>query len=478
MKHAHYAATLFAVFCGIGLARTALRQEPPVEQRHAPPVPVETIQFADQLSKAFRAAAARIEPSVVHITAATDRQVVRRDIFGRPYQDRERRTGLGTGVVVRSDGFILTNNHVVQGFEKLTVRLMDGREFDAQIVGADPPTDLAVLKISARGLIAAEFGDSDSLYVGEWVIAVGSPFGFSSTVTAGIVSALGRTGLSRGDQDRYEDFIQTDAAINPGNSGGPMVDLHGRIVGINTAIFSRTGTNAGIGFAIPGGMARSVLDSIIDTGRVVRGWLGVDMADLAPDDLRRLGLTESGGVLVAAVVSGGPAAGAGLRPNDIITHAAGRPVRDANRLRNAIAMTRPGQDLALRVVRGTRTLDLTARIIDQATGLATATGGTALPDLGLVVQTVTPALLRRLGYSDVESVQGAIVDRVLSASPADSADLRPGDVIVGIRINDREFRVESAEALARIAKEAQVAATGARLLVRRGRLQGYVDLQP
>ncbi len=489
MQRLKIPALACALVCAAGLAATTVLsghestlEQPastqPTPSMPAPPLAEENIVFANQLSQAFRAAAARIEPSVVHITGATDRPVVRRDIFGRTFQDRERRAGLGTGVIVREDGFILTNNHVVEEFDQLLVRLMDGREFRAERIGIDPPTDLAVLKIEAEGLTAAQFGNSDALAVGEWVIAVGSPFGLSSTVTAGIVSALGRTGLSRGDQDRYEDFIQTDAAINPGNSGGPMVDLQGRVVGINTAIFTRTGSNAGIGFAIPADIARNVLDAIIDDGRVVRGWLGVEMTDLSPEDLRRRSLTETGGVLIGTVVAGSPAADAGLAEDDVITHAAGKPVRDANRLRNVISLTRPGQELDLIVRRGTRQVSLSAKIVDQASGWAAASGGKALPDLGLVVMDATPTLLRELGYRNLDETRAVVVSRVLAATPAEAAELRPGDLIVGLRIGDRDIRVEDADGFVRVATEREIASRGARLLVRRGNMQGFLDIQP
>ncbi|MFG0327149.1 MAG: trypsin-like peptidase domain-containing protein [Phycisphaerales bacterium JB037] len=403
---------------------------------------------ARDLSLAFNAAAETIEPSVVHITARTDRPVVRRDIFGRAVRDRVQRSGLGSGVIVSGDGFVVTNNHVVAGFDTLTVRLMDGREFEAEVIGSDRATDLAVLHIEASGLTPARFADSDRLLTGEWVLAVGSPFGFASTVTSGIVSAKGRTGLGQDDADRFEDFIQTDAAINPGNSGGPLVDLEGRVVGINTAIFSRSGGSNGIGFAIPSNMVRTVLDAIRAQGRVVRGWLGVEMRDLTPAGIQRYGLEQTGGVYVGRIVEQSPAYEAGLLVGDIITRVDGKPVRDANRLRQMIALAGPGQALPLEVVRNDETIRVTAALTDAASGIAASIGGTGSRELGVIVEALDAQWLERLGYRADAPVEGVVVLQVLTDSPAATAGIEPGDVLVSIdgrSVVDEDSFLQAAE---------------------------------
>jgi len=426
---------------------------------------------ARSLSEAFSDAAESIGPSVVHITAETDRAVIRRDLFGRRFRDRERRSGLGTGVVASEQGHILTNNHVVDGFETLTVRLMDGREYEARVVGQDEGTDLAVLRIDASDLEPARFADSDELGVGTWVIAVGSPFGFARTVTAGIVSAKGRTGLSRGDADRYEDFIQTDAAINPGNSGGPLVDLEGRVVGINTAIFSRSGGSQGIGFSIPSNMARSVLESILEHGRVVRGWLGVQMRDLTPTGIERYGVRRTGGVYLAEVVASGPASSAGLREGDVVTRLDGKPVRDANRLRTLIGLAGPDAEVELEVVREGERRRVRVELTDAATGLARTIGGTASRELGLVVRPVTPEQLARLGYRADAEVEGVVVWRVTGDSPAYRAQIQPGDIIVSIG----GIETRDAESFERAAARADVESGVEVRLIRDG-YRGFVRL--
>ncbi|MCC6285111.1 MAG: trypsin-like peptidase domain-containing protein [Phycisphaerales bacterium] len=434
--------------------------------------PPTEVQFARSLSAAFRRVAEDIEPSVVHITGRADQSVLRRDLLGRRFRDTVQRTGLGTGVVVSCDGYILTNNHVIEEFTsgELTVRLMDGREFRGALVGRDPGTDLAVLKIDASDLKPATFGDSDALGVGDWVLAVGSPFGFSSSVTAGIVSARGRTNLSRGDDDRYEDFIQTDAAINPGNSGGPLVDLEGRVVGVNSAIFTRGGGSDGIGFAIPSNIARSVLESIIQNGRVVRGWLGVEMADLTGEAVVARGLSETGGVLIQTVVPESPADEAGLQSGDIVERVDGRPVRDSNRLRNLIALGKPGSVLRLDVMREERTRTIDVTLVDVNTGYGRIYGGVALPRVGLIVEPATAEALRNLGAESAG--EGVLVKKVLPNSIAEEAGFETGDVIVGL---DGRLVTGPDDFVAMI-DEADLT-EGVRARVVRGEIRGYLDLR-
>ena len=267
------------------------------------------------------------------------------------------RTGLGSGVIVAPEGYLLTNHHVVAGASAIEVQLADGRRVTADLVGSDPETDLAVLKLAVEGLPAVTLGDAAALQVGDVVLAIGNPFGVGQTVTAGIVSALGRTRLGL---STYENFIQTDAAINPGNSGGALVDAQGRLVGINTAIFTRQdgGGSLGIGFAIPVDTARSVLEALLRDGVVQRGWLGVEPQNLNPEIVEAFNLPVTQGALVAGVLRDGPAAKAGLKPGDVITQVAGREVADATRLLDAVAALKPGEPAALTVQRGPRSMTL------------------------------------------------------------------------------------------------------------------------
>ena len=384
----------------------------------------QAMDLARGLSAAFRRAARTIEPSVVHITAVRN---VRRNMMVR------RGGGLGSGVVATEDGFILTNSHVVEDATALRVRLSDGREYAAELVGRDATTDLAVLRIEASGLTPARFTDSDRVEVGDWVLAAGSPFGFDQSVTAGIVSAKGRRGLARNDTDRFEDFIQTDAAVNPGNSGGPLVDLEGRVVGINTAIFSRSGGSIGIGFAIPANMARAVFEDLADDGRIQRAWLGVSMRDLTPEGVSTYGVADTGGVYVDRVVEQSPAFEAEIQPGDVIVRVDGRPVRDSQRLRALIALSRPGATFDLEVVRDGRRFTTEALLTDQASGLANSLadlGGASSRELGLVVIQATASTLRRVGQPTW--LEGVVVADVLAGSAAEDAGLQVGDVIVSL----------------------------------------------
>jgi serine protease Do len=390
------------------------------------------LAYARALSDAFQHAAEVIGPSVVHITQI-NRVLVRRSFFD-PGEARFQPTGLGSGVIITPDGYILTNNHVIAEAERLTVKLSDQRELPARVVGADPAADLAVLKIDAVGLPAATFADSDELHVGEWVLAVGSPFGFDNTVTAGIVSAKGRVGLAAQTDERYEEFIQTDAAINPGNSGGPLVTLEGRVVGINNQIATRSGGSVGLGFAIPSTIAQPVAEALMKNGRVERGWLGIMMNDLTPDAAKVAGLTSTQGVVVGGVVPGGPGERAGIKAGDIVTRFNGRPVGSSNRLKNAIAFTPPGSRAEIEVVRSGRLNRITVTLTDKTTGEAAAAGGKAYRDLGLAVRSLTADLARSLSYPG--DIVGVVVTQVDPGGPADQAQLRAQDVIVGVNGQD------------------------------------------
>ncbi len=379
----------------------------------------EDLKFAKSLSRAFNHAATTIRPSVVHITEFS--KVYQRQGFWGPVEEVVRPTGAGSGVIVSADGYILTNNHVIDGAERVKVKLADEREFDGRVIGTDPATDLGVVKIEASNLSPATFGDSDDLDVGEWVLAVGSPFGeFDNTVTAGIVSATGRTGLAAQSDDKFEDFIQTDAAINPGNSGGPLVNLEGLVVGINSQIASRTGGSVGIGFSIPSSISRSVMDMLIKSGRVERGAIGINNMAVAPK-----GSGKFSGVMVGFILPGSPAEKAGLKNGDIVTRFNGRPVDTVNRLRNAIAFTPPGTVADLEVASESKARALKVTIGDRTDFVS---GSQALKKFGFSVDTLDPQVARQLG------TRGVIVKQVEPLGPAAQVKtpLIATDIIVNV----------------------------------------------
>jgi serine protease Do len=396
----------------------------------------------NDLSDAFQHVAETLRPSVVSISSTTvvevpDREIpdeLRRFFGDEGFWDRFeapegglRQRGLGSGLIVSSDGYIVTNNHVVRGADEVTVILGDDRDFRANLVGADPKTDLALLKIEATGLTPASWGDSESTRVGEWVLAIGSPFGLDQTVTAGIISAKGRARVGLAD---YEDFLQTDAAINPGNSGGPLVNMKGEVVGINTAIASRTGGSMGVGFAIPSKMARSVMDALRTKGRVVRGYLGALIQDLDEDLAESFGFSGTDGVLVGDVVADGPAVAAGLQPGDIITRLGSQAVKSANELRNAVAAIAPGTGIELSIFRDGRTETISVKIGELPSDPSVAMEREeSSVQLGMTVRPLTPELSAQLEF---DGTDGVVVTKVEAGSAADRGGIRPGDIIVAI----------------------------------------------
>lgn len=317
----------------------------------------------------FAPAAQKVIPAVVNVfTQQKVRNTINpalqdpifRYFFGDRLDPRPRQaSNLGSGVIVSPNGYILTNQHVVEAAEEIQVALSDGKTLPARVVGADPETDLAVLKIDAANLPAITFAEPNSLKVGDWVLAVGNPFGVGQTVTAGIVSALGRTHLGI---NTFENFIQTDAAINPGNSGGALVDAHGNLVGVNSAIYSRTGGSQGIGFAIPVSIARQVMEQIIKSGSVTRGWVGIEVQDLTPELAESFNLAATEGALIAGVLKGGPADTGGVHPGDILLAVNGSKVMDSSSLLNLIAELRPGETAQLTVARKQQVLKLSIRV--------------------------------------------------------------------------------------------------------------------
>ncbi len=322
---------------------------------------ISTNSFADAAKQAI--------PAVVNIF--TKKQVrgsrsplmddpVFRHFFGDRYDPRPQQvSNLGSGVIVSPNGYILTNHHVVDGADEIQVALSDGRTLPAKVVGSDPETDLAVLKIDANKLPAITFAQADSLRVGDWVLAVGNPFGVGQTVTLGIVSALGRSHLGI---NTFENFIQTDAAINPGNSGGALVDAAGNLVGVNSAIYSRTGGSQGIGFAIPVSLARQVMEQIIREGVVTRGWVGIEVQDLSPELVESFGLKNNEGVLIAGVLKGGPADRSGVKPGDVLLQVNNKPVSDSSSLLNLIAVLKPGETARLSLARKNQPVEFNVQV--------------------------------------------------------------------------------------------------------------------
>ena len=335
----------------------------------------------------------------------------------------------GSGFIIKPDGYIITNNHVIAGADndKITVKLEDGREFKAKVIGADKRSDVALIKIAADHLPVLPMGDSDKLEVGEWVIAIGNPFGLSHTITAGIVSAKGRNSVGIND---YENLIQTDAAINPGNSGGPLVNLEGKVVGMNTAIFSKSGGYMGIGFAIPINMVRSIEQQLQKTGFVIRGYLGVLIQPLTPELARSFGLPKDSGVLVGQVTDGSAAAKAGLKRGDVVVKFAGKSVHNVGAFRNCVALVTPGTTTDITVIRDGKKKNFNITVGTLPGGKMTADAlGLSLDKLGFAVRNINPETARKYGLTETK---GVMVTRVRSGSVAAMAGMKTGTLILEV----------------------------------------------
>lgn len=411
----------------------------------------------DRSSKAFVNVVKKAKPAVVHIKV--EKTSKRRyhsdqsmeDMFNHPFFDqffgpqfrkqypkqnpKERQfkqRGQGSGFIISKDGFILTNNHVVEGADTIRVTLSDKREFEAKVVGTDPQSDIALLKIEdPHNLPVLPLGDSNKLEVAEWVIAIGNPFGLSQTVTVGVVSATGR---SRVGINEYENFIQTDAAINPGNSGGPLINARGEVVGINTALFSRTGGYMGIGFAIPINMAKSIENQLQEFGKVTRGWLGVVIQDVDKDLAESFGLKNVRGILISEVQEESPASKAGLKQGDVIMKLNDHKLEDVSDLRNRVAMLRPQSKAVLNIIRDGRAKKIQVTIGEQPADFGRGTpyskpDNDSLKQYGLTLQELTPELAEKFDY---EEGSGLVISDVEPGGPAAAKRLKPGQLIAEI----------------------------------------------
>ncbi len=390
-----------------------------------------------------------------------------RRFFGQaPHEYKQH--GLGSGVIVSPDGYILTNFHVVGHADEIHVRLLDKREFTAKVIGKDSKTDLALIKIDTKQpLPVATLGDSNQSQVGDWVIAIGSPFGFTSTVTSGIISAKGRA-LG----GNYDDFIQTDASINPGNSGGPLFNTSGHVIGINTAIYSSTGSNAGIGFAIPIDLAKQVMEQLKNHGRVVRGWLGVEIQEVTPDLAQSFNLPKPEGALVANVEKDSPAGKAGIQRGDIVIEFNGTPLQDEHQLPELVAQTPIGSSAQVVVIRNGKRITLKTKVGElKEEQLASAKGEEPGSNWGLQVQSITPDIEKELNLS---STRGVVVRGVQPDSPAADAGIQPGDVVLEVN----HSKVNSVDDFLSAAKMAKKDKKSALLLVQRGNASMYTVIKP
>jgi Do/DeqQ family serine protease len=443
MTTRHARLALLAVTLALGLSAGVAAAQPATAQGIPPAADARALLQA--LEDAFASVADRVTPAVVNVSAKPRRATAPeggeppeserrfREFFGPEFYERffrrrprEEARAAGSGVIVDPRGYILTNNHVVENAGSVEVRLSDDRKFQATVVGRDPKTDLAVLKVEAPAgaLPVASLGNSDRIRIGQWAIAIGNPFGLDRTVTVGIISATGRT---RVGVATYEAFIQTDASINPGNSGGPLLDLKGEVIGINTAIVS---SGQGIGFSIPINMAREIMGQLISKGRVVRGWLGIVIQDLTPDLAAGFGVTPATGVLVSDVMKDSPAEAAGLKAGDIITDFDGVPVKDVTGLQKRVAGVEPGRPTPLLVIRDRAPTRLTVKVGEQPGEETVVAARPREETLGLMVEPLTPEAGRRFGLT---AGSGVVVTEVVPGGSGDRAGIRVGDAILEVQ---------------------------------------------
>ena len=451
------------------------------------------LPMAGGSGKNFVEIAKSVKPAVVNIAATRNgksgegpqssplddpffRKFFGEEFFKRDAPQREpKERGQGSGVIVEANGLIITNNHVVNKADEIRVFLSDKREFKGKLIGTDAKTDIAVVKIEATGLPTIPWADSDQLEVGEFVLAVGSPFGLTQTVTMGIVSAVGRASMGIAE---YEDFIQTDAAINPGNSGGALVNVRGELVGINTAIFSQSGGNMGIGFAVPSNLSRAIMDQLVRTGKVVRGWLGVAIQDLTPELATQFGITDTKGVLVSDVMDDSPAKRAGFERADVIVEYDGKPMDSPTHLRNAVAQTPIGKKVSVKLIRDKKPKTLEVSIAEQPKSLgqpsAEESRESAVPTgvlSDLDVRELNEELTARYGLKATE--RGVVVVRVKSGSTAEEMGVREGDIILEVNRKAVSSLKSYERAASGLAKDQAVL-----LLIKRKGQTIYLTLRP
>lgn len=443
----------------------------------------ESAQLLGKLSTALAELADAVRPAVVNISTTSTVTMEEhpfgdmfndpffRRFFGDQFERGQKRkyksSSLGSGVIVSADGYIVTNNHVIKGADEIKVILHDKREFIGKVKGADPRTDLAVIKIEAKDLPVARFGDARKLRTGDLVLAVGNPFALNQTITMGIVSAVGRSNIGLAD---FEDFIQTDAAINPGNSGGALVNTNGELVGVNTAIFSTSGGYMGIGFSIPSDMVKSVMDSIIKHGKVIRGWMGVSIQNLTEELAKSLNIKQTEGALVSGVEKGSPAEKAGLKRGDLIVQLDGKKVTDSTGLRNMVSATAPGANVKVKIIREGKelTLPLALGEYQEKKVVKKAEYNNVLK--GVTVQELTPSLREKLDLP--ENTAGVVVTNVGPDSPAHGL-LLPNDLIQEVNRTTIESAQDFDQVVSKIGENDTVL-----LLISRGGGAIYLTIKP
>ncbi len=451
----------------------------------------EDLSILSRSAKAFTNVVKKAKPAVVHIQvektiSGSSRFHGQEEFFNNPFFERffgpqfrrqnpqqprnHKQQGQGSGFIISKDGYILTNNHVVENADTITVTLDNKEEVKAKLIGTDPQTDVALIKIkNGRDLPTIPLGNSETLEVGEWVIAIGNPFGLSQTVTVGVVSAKGR---SRVGINEYENFIQTDAAINPGNSGGPLLNIHGEVIGINSALFSRTGGYMGIGFAIPIDMVKAIEGQLHSYGKVTRGWLGVAIQDVNEDLAKSFGLDEAHGILISEVQQDSPAEEAGLQQGDVIIKLDDIVLMDVNNLRNRVAMLIPDTKAEIEIIRDGKNKVVSVTIGEQPSDFGniskTPDGKASLDEFGLALQDLTPELAEKLGYQEK---QGVLISDVEPDNVAAKSGLKPGQLIEEVN----KERVRNLKELQTILKNSQ---NPKRLLlrIRSGNFSHYVVL--
>ena len=440
------------------------------------------VELLQKISRGYEKIAKTVKPSVVTITSEKTLKIKSADpfeefFFGMPFGRNNhgrnlKQRALGSGVIISEDGYILTNNHVVEGADELKIKLSDGTEYKGKIIGTDSKTDLGLIKIDAKDLIPVKIGDSGQLEVGQWVLAVGSPFELNQTVTTGIISALKRNNLNLTE---YEDFIQTDAAINPGNSGGPLLNLKGELIGINTAIVSKSGGNQGIGFAIPVNLAMKIYEELKENKKVVRGWLGVGIEELTVQKAEVFGLKDNKGVLVSNIFEKSPAALGGLETGDIILEVDGEKTSDPSSLKNIIAFKEPGTKIKLKIWRKGAEKNITVEIGERdSDGQYYLSGSYYDAKLGLKLREIDNDIAEKFRLD--ENTEGVIITSIDENGDLSNSPLKAGDVISQVIYKGRRYDINNIDDYMNIRKDIKEGNTFG-LYIKRGHSGFFVTLQ-